>query len=142
MVAAGTGIIGEFVLSDSLHIDGKVEGSVKSDSEVSIGQSGQFEGQMQAERVMVSGKLTGNVQAQCLEVVSGGVVDGDVEVGELVIESGGQFNGTSKIRGQEAPRQLGYSQSGDKPAAEEKKSEKAAAGDAAPTHIRQNSPTG
>lgn len=110
MVAAGTSIVGELVLTDSLHLDGKIDGSIQSESEVSIGQSGQFDGELKAARVLVSGKIKGNVHAERLEIVSGGQVNGDVEVDELVIESGGQFNGSSRIRSQEPPRQLSYNQ--------------------------------
>jgi cytoskeletal protein CcmA (bactofilin family) len=66
------------------------------------------EGEIEARRILVSGRFQGKIEAERLEIAAGGRVDGDVVVGELVIESGAQFNGSSKIRGQEAPRQLGH----------------------------------
>ena len=81
---------------------------MRSDAEVSIGEQGSVEGEIEARRILVSGHFNGSIEAERLEIAAGGRVDGDVVVGELVIESGAQFNGSSKIRGQEAPRQLGH----------------------------------
>ena len=108
VIAAGTKLVGDLALSDNLHIDGHLEGAVRSDAEVSIGEQGSVEGEIEARRILVSGRFQGSIDAERLEIAAGGRVDGDVVVGELVIESGAQFNGSSKIRGQEAPRQLGH----------------------------------
>ena len=120
VIAAGTNLVGDLTLSDSLHIDGSVEGKVKSDSEVSIGQEGQFEGDITAEIVMVSGQFNGTIEADRLEIVATGKVSGTVTVGQLVIESGAQFNGTSKIRDQHPPRQIAHDRSAEEPASEDR----------------------
>lgn len=109
IIAAGTELVGDLTLSDSLHLDGRITGTIKSESDITIGEQGQFDGDVEARTVLVSGRLDGNVDAERLEIVSGGRVDGEVRVAELVIESGGRFNGSSEIRSkQEATRQLGY----------------------------------
>lgn len=108
VIAAGTKLVGDLALSDNLHVDGNVEGTVKSDAEVSIGEQGIFDGDITAARVMISGRFTGNIDAERLEIVSSGMVSGTVSVGQLVIESGAQFNGSSKIKGQEPPRQIAH----------------------------------
>ena len=101
-------MVGDLALTDNLHVDGNIEGAVRSDAEVSIGEQGNVEGEIEAKRILVSGSFQGSIEAERLEIAGGGRVDGDVVVGELVIESGAQFNGSSKIRGQEPPRQLGH----------------------------------
>lgn len=108
VIAAGTKLVGDLALSDSLHIDGRLEGNVRSDGEVSIGQQGLVNGEITAERILISGQFEGSITAERLEIATGGRVDGDVTVGELVIESGARFNGTSHSRQQEPPRQLGH----------------------------------
>ncbi len=65
-----------------------------------------MEGQIQARRVLVSGTFDGSIEAERLEIVASGSVTGEVTVGQLVVESGAHFNGTSRIRGDEPPRQL------------------------------------
>jgi cytoskeletal protein CcmA (bactofilin family) len=98
LVAAGSKLVGDLTLSDNLHIDGSIEGTVRSRAEVAIGQEGRIEGDITAERVIVSGKVEGTISAKRLEIISGGRVDGDVTAAELVIESGALFNGNSRIR--------------------------------------------
>ncbi len=109
MVSGETHLVGDLSLSDSLHIDGSIKGNVKSASDVIIGKTGSFEGDLSAVNVIISGRFQGNISAQRMEIVAGGRVDGEVEVAELVIESGGHFNGSSRIRS-EAPRRLSYSE--------------------------------
>lgn len=108
VVASGTKLVGDLALSDSLHVDGHIEGKIRSESEVSIGQRGAIDGEVTAERIMISGRFEGRIEAERLEIAAGGRVEGEVTVDELVIESGAQFNGTSHIRKKEAPRQLGH----------------------------------
>ncbi len=81
---------------------------MKSEAEVSIGEQGNFEGDIAASKVLVSGRFSGKIDAERLEIVATGSVSGTVSVGQLVIESGAQFDGTSKIKGHEPPRRIGH----------------------------------
>ena len=120
VIAAGTNLVGSLTLSDSFHLDGSMDGNIESKSDVSIGKNGQFEGDIQAQRVVVCGHFNGTLDCQRLEIVAGGRVTGEIAVGELVIESGGQFSGSSRIKDDEPPRQLSHqptdSEAGDKAA--------------------------
>ncbi len=77
---------------------------------MTIGQSGRVNGQISAQRVLVSGRFEGSIDADRLEIVASGKVTGEVSVGQLVVESGAHFNGNSRIRGDEPPRQLTHDQ--------------------------------
>ncbi|MFW5815659.1 MAG: bactofilin family protein [Wenzhouxiangella sp.] len=110
VIAAGTELVGNLALEDNLHIDGRLNGDVDSKAEVIIGKPGRMEGKINARRVLVSGGFDGSIEAERLEIVASGKVSGAVTVGQLVVESGAHFNGTSRIRGEEAPRQLTHSQ--------------------------------
>ncbi|NBB91727.1 MAG: polymer-forming cytoskeletal family protein [Gammaproteobacteria bacterium] len=98
VIAAGSKLVGDLALSDNLHVDGRIEGSVRSEAEIAIGQGGHVEGDLAAEHIVISGSFAGNIDARRLEIVAGGRVEGDVTVAELVIESGALFNGNSRIR--------------------------------------------
>lgn len=65
---------------------------------MALGKSGSLNGQISARRVLVSGTVTGRIEAERLEIVAGGTVEGDVSIVDLVIETGGRFNGSSEIR--------------------------------------------
>jgi cytoskeletal protein CcmA (bactofilin family) len=101
VIAAGTQLVGDLSLSDSLHVDGSVEGKIESNGEVSIGTEGRIDGELRADTVMVSGRFEGSIEAKRLEIVSTGKVSGSISVDQLVIESGAQFNGTSEVAAKE-----------------------------------------
>jgi len=106
-IAAGTSVIGDFTLRDSLHIDGSLNGDITSESDVSIGKTGKLEGNIRAKHVVVSGQFGGSITCERLEIVSEGRVIGEVETAQLVIEAGGQFSGASRIKDEE-PRQIPF----------------------------------
>ena len=97
IIAADSQLIGNLALNDTLHVDGRIEGDIESASNVVIGEHGQVTGQIQAETVMVSGRVDGSISATRLEIIAGGCVEGDVHIIDLVIEQGGRFNGSSEI---------------------------------------------
>ncbi|MDT8439454.1 MAG: polymer-forming cytoskeletal protein [Wenzhouxiangellaceae bacterium] len=97
LIAAATELVGNLTLSDNLHVDGRLQGDVVSESGVVVGKQGRIQGTVKARHVVVSGHLEGSVHCARLEIIDGGQLDGDVHVGELVIESGGRFNGSSEI---------------------------------------------
>ena len=117
VVAGGTKIVGDLQLSDDFHLDGCMEGRLRSSLNVSVGVNGQFDGEIEAKKVMISGRVDGTIDAERLEIVSTGRVTGEIKVTELVIEPGGQFSGTSQIKeaGESAPRQLTYTSSAQQP---------------------------
>lgn len=74
-----------------------MSGKLQSSRNVTIGVNGEFDGEIQAKKVVVSGCIEGSIDAERLEIVSTGKVRGEIRVAELVIEPGGQFNGSSEI---------------------------------------------
>jgi len=79
-------------------VDGRVEGDIQSTGDVSIGESGFFEGEIKAAGIVVSGHMQGKIDCQRLEIVATGHVHGELITDDLIIESGGRFIGESKIR--------------------------------------------
>ena len=97
IIAADSQLVGNLTLIDRLHVDGPVENDVQSESNVVIGKHGQVKGKIQAETVVVSGRVDGSISATRLEIIAGGCVEGDVHIVDLVAEPGGRFNGSSEI---------------------------------------------
>ncbi len=96
VIAKGTRIVGKIDLQVLLLIDGEVEGELTSESDVSIGTNGHFKGDLQARKVIVSGRLEGTVHCERLEILSQGTVTGTAEVRDMTIEPGGRFFGESR----------------------------------------------
>ncbi|GAB4177969.1 MAG: polymer-forming cytoskeletal protein [Wenzhouxiangellaceae bacterium] len=97
VIGAGTELVGDLTLTDRLHVDGRIEGDIRSTATITVGEKGRLEGKVEAQTVIVSGQVSGSIAATQLEILSGGNVQGDVHVANLVIEPGGRFNGSSEI---------------------------------------------
>lgn len=87
-----------------------MSGTLLSSMNVSIGVDGEFDGDIRAKKVVISGRVDGTIDAERLEIVSTGRVTGEITATELVIEPGGSFSGTSHTKSQEhsEPRRLSH----------------------------------
>lgn len=63
-----------------------------------IGKSGSVKGEINAQRVIVSGNFVGVVDSDCIEILPNGKIDGTIISNELYIEKKGVFVGESKIK--------------------------------------------
>ncbi|MGM0623598.1 MAG: bactofilin family protein [Campylobacterota bacterium] len=97
IITCGTKIRGDIEQKCKMHIDGTFEGQLRSDSEVTIDKNGKVEGELIANRVIVSGEVNGSIKAQTVDILPGGVVNGEVEAINLIIEPKGIFEGSSKV---------------------------------------------
>ncbi|WP_299547361.1 polymer-forming cytoskeletal protein [uncultured Helicobacter sp.] len=81
----------------SLHIDGDLEGNIVAKTNVVIGKTGNIDGSIDAEHLVVSGKLMGNCTCSIVEILPQGRIDGSIVAKELIIEKGGEFVGQSVV---------------------------------------------
>lgn len=89
-----TTFTGTIEVKGGLRIDGVVKGKIISSDEVTIGQSGQVEAQIDARSVTVAGRLVGNITAgEKIELQANSDVEGDLRSKTLVIEQGAIFCG-------------------------------------------------
>jgi cytoskeletal protein CcmA (bactofilin family) len=99
---------GELSGSESLYIDGKVEGAINlPGNRVTVGRNGQVAANIIAREVVVLGKVRGNIQASDrVDIRSEGSLTGDVQAARISIEDGAFFKGGIDIRkaGAEAVR--------------------------------------
>lgn len=91
---------GEVTGSESLYIDGKVEGAINlPGNRVTIGRNGQVAANIVAREVVVLGKVRGNCQASDrVDIRSEGSLTGDVIAARISIEDGAFFKGGIDIR--------------------------------------------
>lgn len=93
-------IKGEVTGSESLYIDGKVEGSINlPGNRVTVGRNGQVTANISAREIVVLGKVKGNVNASDrVDIRSEGSLSGDVVAQRISIEDGAFFKGGIDIR--------------------------------------------
>jgi len=93
-------IKGEVTGSESLYIDGRVEGSINlSGNRVTIGRNGVVSANINAREIVVLGKVRGNLTASDrVDIRSDGSLTGDVVAARISIEDGAFFKGGIDIR--------------------------------------------
>ena len=91
---------GEVTGSESLYIDGKVEGAINlPGNRVTVGRNGQVSANISAREVVVLGKVRGNINASDrVDIRSEGALTGDVIAQRISIEDGAFFKGGIDIR--------------------------------------------
>lgn len=91
---------GELTGSESLYIDGRVEGSINlPGNRVTIGRNGQVAAAITAREIVVLGKVRGNCHASDrVDIRAEGSLTGDVIAARISIEDGAFFKGGIDIR--------------------------------------------
>ncbi len=104
VISKGLFVKGEISGTESLYIDGKVEGAISlPGNRVTIGRNGQVGANVTAREVVVMGKVKGNVSASDrVDIRAEGALSGDVTAARISIEDGAFFKGGIDIRKPEA----------------------------------------
>jgi cytoskeletal protein CcmA (bactofilin family) len=99
-IGKGLVIRGEITGTDSLVIDGRVEGSIHLEgNRVTVGRGGQAAANIIAREVVVMGKVRGSIIAtDRLDIRAEGGVVGDLSAPRISIEDGAFFKGGIDIR--------------------------------------------
>ena len=109
LIAAGTQIRGDVLFVGRLHVDGRIEGSIRAEDNAAVltlSNHAQIVGEIQAPHIVINGSVNGDVIAgERLELASNARVEGNVFYKVLEMSAGAQINGKMVHRA-EAPRQL------------------------------------
>jgi len=99
-ISKGLSIKGEITGTESLFIDGRVEGSINiPGNRVTVGKNGVVSASISAREIVVLGKLKGNVNAtDRVDIRAEGALTGDVAAARISIEDGAFFKGGIDIR--------------------------------------------
>ena len=88
-VDSGCTIRGELEFSSYFRVDGRVEGSVRSRSELVVGEGGVVDGEVEVARCVVGGEVRGTIRAdEQVLLHAGAKVWADIHTPALVMEDG------------------------------------------------------
>ena len=91
-------IEGDIQGEEDLRVEGHFRGTIKVIGDVFIGQSGVVEADVEADNIVIQGKITGNVLARKqLEIQSSGQLLGDCKAKSIDIREGAIFEGRSSM---------------------------------------------
>jgi len=98
MIGRSLSIKGEVSGSESLYVDGRIEGSISiPDSRVTIGRNGSVAANIAAREVVIMGKVHGNIQ--CSDRLDS--LTGDVTKQRISVEDGAVLKGSVQVRSAE-----------------------------------------
>jgi cytoskeletal protein CcmA (bactofilin family) len=92
-------IKGEVTGSESLYIDGRIEGTLTlKDHRVTVGRNGVVQANISAKEVVIMGKVTGNVEcSDRVDIRSEGSLTGDVNSRRISVEDGAMLRGSVQL---------------------------------------------
>jgi cytoskeletal protein CcmA (bactofilin family) len=111
-------IKGEVSGSESLYIDGRIEGIVNfADNRVTIARNGSVAANISAREVVILGEVQGNIQCtDRLDIRSEGSLTGDVITQRISVEDGAVLKGSVQVRAAEHKNDKSHRQAQAKPA--------------------------
>ncbi len=91
-------IEGDIRGDEDLRVEGRIKGSIKVAGDLVVTPSGVVEADVEADNVVIQGRLTGNVLArEQLEIRSSGQLLGDCRAKSIDIREGAVFEGRSSM---------------------------------------------
>lgn len=98
VVGRGAQLEGTLVSLESIRIEGKASGKIAARGDVILSSDSQVEADIEAENVVMGGKLKGNITARTkTELVDGGRLEGKIQSKVLVVREGAMFFGQSNM---------------------------------------------
>jgi cytoskeletal protein CcmA (bactofilin family) len=91
-------IKGNLKFTGELTFEGRLEGEIQSDGVLTLGDSALVTGNINAQSVIVRGKVTGNINAkEKIEIKAKSELFGDIRASKLVVEEGVTFVGKTEV---------------------------------------------
>ena len=94
LIGPGTIFDGDLASSDTVRIDGVINGNCSCEKKLILSAGGQIKGNITAQSVIISGKVDGDITVKGkVELLSTGKLSGNIVAGSLVIDEGASFEG-------------------------------------------------
>lgn len=91
-------IKGEIRAREELVVDGEVEGTLESHSQITVGANGKVKANIKAREVIVYGSVRGNVEVtEKIAIRDQGSLVGDIKAAGISIDDGAYFKGSIDI---------------------------------------------
>ena len=91
-------IKGNLKFTGELTFEGKLEGEIQTDGVLNLGDTASIHGNINAQSVVVRGKVAGNINAkERIEIKAKAELFGDIRSTKLIIEEGVTFVGKTEV---------------------------------------------
>jgi cytoskeletal protein CcmA (bactofilin family) len=100
IISIGVKIEGKVKSNGNIRVDGEIQGDIFSQGNVTIGENGEVNGQVNADVIAIGGNVTGTVNARNRLILDEkGNLKGDISAKTFIVKEGAQFNGKCKMGG-------------------------------------------
>jgi cytoskeletal protein CcmA (bactofilin family) len=97
-IGASMTIKGDIRASEELVVDGQVEGTLESQSLITVGPNGKVNSNIKAREVVIFGSVRGNVEvSEKIAIREQGSLVGDIKTAGISIDDGAYFKGSIDI---------------------------------------------
>ena len=98
LIGVDTDFQGELNVKGTLRVDGRVDGRLNAEC-VILSETAVVKGEVTAKKIMVGGKIEGNLRAQeIVEIKAKGKVLGGIFTNKFSVMAGGEFNGKIEMK--------------------------------------------
>jgi len=98
VLASDVEIKGNLKFSGELTFDGKIDGEIQTDGVMNLGDSAVVNGNINAQNVVVRGKVNGNITAkEKIDLKTKTELFGDIRASKLSVEEGVTFVGKTEV---------------------------------------------
>lgn len=96
IIGENTELEGKIISSDSIRVEGKINGSIEVSGDLIIGKNAFIKNKIKAAKIIIAGKVEGEINAQeKVELLKNAKVTGNISSNSLKIEEGAIFNGSN-----------------------------------------------
>ena len=104
-LTSGSKIIGTVITDSDMRVDGTIEGDVKSEGKLVIGEHGLVKGTVECQNAEIMGQLDGKIEVKyALSLRATSNLKGEITTGTLMVEPNAMFNGTCTMGGEKAEK--------------------------------------
>ena len=98
IVAKGTVIEGKFNCPDNVRLDGEINGEVRIDKRLVMGENGKITGNTVAKDAIIKGRIQGDIIVKdSLQLTETAVIEGNISAKTMIVEEGAKYNGKCQI---------------------------------------------
>ncbi|MFA5155740.1 MAG: polymer-forming cytoskeletal protein [Patescibacteria group bacterium] len=94
IIGSSIKVKGNFQGQGNIIIEGSLEGSLKTDASIYIGNQAKIVANTESKDIIINGEVRGNIKAKNYLAIGGTAkIYGDIQYGEISIEKGATING-------------------------------------------------
>lgn len=100
VIAKGTQLEGKFACTENVRLDGIIQGEVKVEKRLVMGEGSQVVGNIFAKDASIKGRIKGDiVVGEALHLLETAVIEGNITAKTMVVDEGARYTGSCKIGG-------------------------------------------